>query len=494
MATKKKNTAPGTTLISPQAMGGIHGGDGYTFQDRYIVCHIPIWLMDPKFVKLMPEGSGDVDVVFSENRKHFYDHIQVKDHYVRNGDFIAAVKTFSDFEQTTGKAYRKFILTCPSVGPDVKSFNEKLSRYREFHDNMFDPATKKALTQTKLDLKRVFKKFKIDKLFDFVLNKVHLEVNPFNFHDNTVCKKQFAATLAGHPKYKEKFDKIMRSSYAHMITEVLAHRGKVLKKEKIQSLINDSIAGKKNVYKTTVLYVQNWSQEKFDVQPNISIDWSSRFDRQTKKVPDQIVWDNELIPELFNTKKNLAAKTSNRQIILRGRCALSTSIALGMVFPEIGDWTFELMQPPLQDAWRSDAEKTKDYNLSVKEITPNSKILKKSSEIAIVFSITGKAVPDVSDYFSSNSIPIKKIISIEPESTPGNFSIQNDSEAVSLASEAKDAIKQMISKYKATKIHLFYFGPAGLALFLGQKLTSVGVIQLYEFQDPGYKPSCLLKS
>ncbi|MFW1406318.1 SAVED domain-containing protein [Vibrio parahaemolyticus] len=52
----------------------------------------------------------------------------------------------------------------------------------------------------------------------------------------------------------------------------------------------------------------------------------------------------------------------------------------------------------------------------------------------------------------------------------------------------------MINKYKSKKTHLFYFGPFGLAVFLGQKLTSVGAIQLYEFQDPGYNPSCLLKS
>ena len=86
------------------------------------------------------------------------------------------------------------------------------------------------------------------------------------------------------------------------------------------------------------------------------------------------------------------------------------------------------------------------------------------------------------------------IISIEPENAPGNFSIQNDSEAISLAAAAKDLIKEMIHKYNAKKIHLFYFGPSGLAVFLGQKITSLGAFQLYEFQDPGYKPSCLLKS
>ncbi|MGL1301997.1 SAVED domain-containing protein, partial [Vibrio parahaemolyticus] len=86
--------------------------------------------------------------------------------------------------------------------------------------------------------------------------------------------------------------------------------------------------------------------------------------------------------------------------------------------------------------------------------------------------ITGKALTDVADFFKSTGTPLKKIISLQPESTPGNFSIKNDSEAVALASASKDIIKSMINKYKSKKTHLFYFGPFGLAVFLGQKLTS----------------------
>ncbi|MFT3980628.1 MAG: SAVED domain-containing protein [Ferruginibacter sp.] len=494
MATKKKTVPKKTTLISPQAMGGIYGGEGFTFQDRYIVCHIPVWLADPKFVKLMPEGAGDVDVVFAEGRKHFYDHIQIKDHHVDNSEFVGVLNTFNDFEKTTKKVYRKYVLTCPAVSPQIKSFAEKLKRYRELANNLYDPASKKALQSTKQDLKKVFDKFNANKLFKFVLDKVHLEVSPFDFHNNTVCKRQFAAALTDHPKYKEKFEQIIRSAYAHMITEVLAHRGKVLPKNKIQSLINAAIVGNRKAFKTIVLHIHNWELRKFETKPDVSIDWTTHFDRSTKKVPDQIQWNNDLIPQLVNAKKELATKSTNRQILFRGQCALSTSIALGMIFPEIGNWTFELMQPPMTDPWRSDAEKIKDYKLTVKEIIPKNNIPKNSSEIALAFSITGKAVPDVSEYFDSNAIPLKRIISIEPEQEPGNFAIQNDSEAVSLAAAAKDLIKQMITKYRATKTHLFYFGPAGLAVFLGQKLTSVGQIQLYEFQNPGYKPSCLLKS
>jgi hypothetical protein len=38
------------------------------------------------------------------------------------------------------------------------------------------------------------------------------------------------------------------------------------------------------------------------------------------------------------------------------------------------------------------------------------------------------------------------------------------------------------------RTRLFFYGPFSLAVFLGQQLTSVGEVQLFEYQDPGYVP------
>ena len=57
-----------------------YGGDGYTFQDRYIVCHIPRWVTDEGFVHIMSEASGDVDVVYIREGGYKYDHITGESH------------------------------------------------------------------------------------------------------------------------------------------------------------------------------------------------------------------------------------------------------------------------------------------------------------------------------------------------------------------------------------------------------------------------------
>lgn len=494
MATvKKKKSKPVISLLSPQAMGGIIGGDGYSYQDRYIVCNIPKWISDSSFIKLMPEGTGDVDVVFSNKRKHFYEHIQVKNHLVSNTEFVDVVKTF--FQISLGnKPYRSFYLACPSVSADIKSLYRKLDRYIEAK-KLYIGSALKALKSTEKELKASFAKLKLQKYYSFILNHVKLDIGKYDFGDNTICKHQFASFLIQHPKYQKKVFSILSNAYSHLIEQIFSSRGKVITLQQLQTIIGDAINGRKAGFKSSVLHIHNWEKGVYEPKANITIDWTKHFDRPTKKVPDSKLWNDTLIPELVTLKNHLAAKSASRHITFRGKCALSTGISLGMIFPEIGNWTFELLQPPQTDSWRSDAERKIKYKPAYSEINPHTLGIKsKGDELAVVFNITGKALTDVADYFKSASTPLKKVISLQPESAPGNFSIKNDSEAVALASAWKDIIKSMITKYSSKKIHLFYFGPFGLAVFLGQKLTSVGSIQLYEFQDPGYKPSCLLKS
>lgn len=204
MATvKKKNSKPVFSLVSPQAMGGIHGGDGYSYQDRYIVCNIPKWISDPTFVRLMPEGTGDVDVVFIQNRKHFYDHIQVKNHLVTNSEFTDVIKIFLQIHSGTKKLYRTFYLACPQVSADISTFYNKLTRYRDAQ-KLYTGSDKKALKTTEAALKASLAKLKLQKYYSFVVNHFELEIGKYDFGDTIICKRQFVSYLNEHPKYKEK--------------------------------------------------------------------------------------------------------------------------------------------------------------------------------------------------------------------------------------------------------------------------------------------------
>ena len=481
------------SLLHSMAMGGIHGGQGYTFQDRYIVCHIPKWLSNDNFVRLMPEATGDVDVVYKEGRKHVYEHIQVKNHSVTVSEFKEVLEGFVKIDSGTGKTYRQFTLTAPNIHPQLKSLKEALNRYNQ-GKLLYGTADRKALTTTENELKRLLEKLEIKNRFRFVTSKLEIEIGAFDFNDNSVCRSMFIATLAQHPKYQERLANLLSPAYSTLIEQVLAHRGKVLNHTSLYGFINKALARPVENSEANVLHFHNWAVEKYEPAATIELDWSPFFDRQTRRVPDASMWNGELLPKLYEVRENLAKKTVSRHILFRGKCSLSAAIILGAAFPEIGNWTFELSQPPQAIPWKSDAEKIKNFKLKYELIEPASVGLTEGKDNVFVFNITGKALEEVVRYFQTASLPVNKIIAIQPSLQPGTLSIRNDGEAVSLASASKDILKQMLVKYKAEKTHLFYYGPVGLALFLGQKLSSVGSIQLYEFQDPGYVPSCLIKT
>ncbi|OQP67641.1 SAVED domain-containing protein [Niastella populi] len=480
------------SLLHPMGMGGIIGGDGYTFQERYIVCHIPKWLNDLHFVKLMYEGTGDVDVVFEQNKRHYYDHVQVKDHNVTPAELAEVISGFVLIDKGTEKAYRKFILAAPSLSQNVKGLCDALSRFREAEKLYAEEDREVILKTTKETLITKIEAAGFKEYVDFVINKLFFEIGAFDFNDNNLCRNIFAGYLVEHPHYKEYFS-VFGKVYSKLIEEVLAHRGKVLEQDKLHGFIKGVLTAPPTLNHDSVLHIHNWTVEKYTPDATVTLDWSTYFDRQTRTVPDVGMWDKVLVPQLITTRQDIAKTTSNRHIIFRGKCTLSTGFALGMAFPEIGNWSFEIQQPP--NVWRSDAEKITGYKLRYETEDPATYgIDSENQEIAVIFNITGQALNDVVAFLRNNNISIKQLVLIHPSSTPGNLSIQNDSEAVSLASASKNIIKEMVTLYQSRKTHLFYYGPIGLSIFLGQKLTSVGQIQLYEFQDPGYKASCLIKT
>jgi hypothetical protein len=56
----------------------------------------------------------------------------------------------------------------------------------------------------------------------------------------------------------------------------------------------------------------------------------------------------------------------------------------------------------------------------------------------------------------------------------------------------REHLGALLKRIGARNTRLFFYGPQALAIFLGQQLTSVGTVQLFEYQDPGYVPSLLL--
>lgn len=67
-------------------------------------------------------------------------------------------------------------------------------------------------------------------------------------------------------------------------------------------------------------------------------------------------------------------------------------------------------------------------------------------------------------------------------------------EAVAIATELADKIKQLHAQYDTDTVHLFAAVPLGLALLIGYNMNACGTVKCYEFDNARrvYLPSCTL--
>lgn len=66
----------------------------------------------------------------------------------------------------------------------------------------------------------------------------------------------------------------------------------------IEDVLRRSIVSVGSSERAITLWVQNWTGETFDIPADYVLDWSHEFDRNTRRVPPEDVWNNRLLPEL----------------------------------------------------------------------------------------------------------------------------------------------------------------------------------------------------
>jgi SMODS-associated and fused to various effectors sensor domain len=479
-------TFPGS-LLSPEAMGGINAGKGFDFQTRFTACHVPVWLLEAAFHQLFFEGTGDIDIRYTEEGKSFRIHIQVKDHDVTPSEFKEVIERFSRLDSELPGTYKCFNLACPSLSSTIRPVETGLARFRgakAFYDDKPD-----ALAPTKQELDERLRDTGLGDYIDFIHAKVYIDVGHGDMHHDDRAINHFISRLLSHPDYADKLKAMVQPAFAEIMREIGARKGNVIERAEIEKLLQAAVAAGIAGEKKITLWLQNWTSESFDAPADYALDWSSHFDRATRKVPSPETWNKELIPQLDALKKKLLSERKERLIRFRGKCALSSGVALGVVFPTVGGWAFEIPQPPSKEDWRSDAPTTTPYEIR-SEIIDGSQ---GGTDIVLGLNIKGDGRQDIMRYVQSTGNPPRIFAFLSPTSQ-GAQSIRGAGDAVAFGQAVRETLGQLLKTHELRKTRIFFYGPFALAMFLGQQLSSVGEIQLFEYQDPGYVPSCTLRT
>lgn len=476
------------SLVSPAAMGGIVGAKGFDFQTRYAVCHLPLWLQDRAFHQIFSEGTGDIDIRYVESGKSTRKHIQTKDHEVSPSEFKEVIETFRGFDKGLPGVYQQFTLACPSLSAQLRSVETGLARLRgakPFYDDVVS-----AIDTTKAAVDgRMLKHGLNNELIQFVHDKVVIEVGHGDLSHDERALELFIARLLSHPEFAGKIRAMVQPAYAELLRRVSASKGIALDKAFFENVLRSAVLADLSQETKVTVWIHNWTRETFDPPADYELDWTAVFDRASRRVPASEVWNGDLVPQLSSLRKQLMTAGAARTIRLRGKCALSTGIAIGATFPAVGGWTFEIPQPPAKGHWRSDATPTLDYALQV-EIVEGSP---DGADLVLGLNIRGDGRRDVVRYVETSGVSPNALVFMSPPNQ-GAQSVGGPEDACAMARAVRERLGEILKARQLQTTRLFYYGPFALSVFLGQQLTSIGQVQLFEYQDPGYVPSCLLRT
>lgn len=473
-------------LFDPPQRGGVIAGSGFNFQDAFIVLAMLGWIGRAGFHSLLKEGFEDVDVRFDGPDGSEIWHYQLKDHQVKPGEFREVLERFAGQVRSDRD---RFILACCGLSQKLEAVWRKALEFR----GAARTYTAEALAESRSQLHSELEKVGCGKWSDFVIDRLEVE------HENPGIRESIPVVLLerfrgrflglsgfGRPEL-EALDRLFHLLIARVNRSIrvgipIADIERMISEELVEATRGPFVS----------VHLHGWIRQDHGVPADHEIDWTEHFDHPTLRVPTPSTWDTTLLPELVELRRKLDADSSKRNIRLASRAPLSAGLGFGHVFAEAAGYTIDLEQPSPsapggQEIWRMGQLGTSGLlDVVSADGDPNA------DEVAVGIGVAADPRPAVESFAAASGLPLRASLYLYPMGGPSMAAVNKDTVG-SFAIQLKDAMRLFISPHNPRVINLFYVGPLGLAVLLGQRLNGLGTIQCFErSRTDGYVPSCRL--
>jgi hypothetical protein len=487
---KRRRLGVPESLFSPKRRGGVIGGLGYTFQDAYIVTVLPQWLADPEFQSFLKEGFDDLDVVFANSGGSRVRHYQIKDHAVSLAELREIVENFAAAAGRPGVNATSFAIGCCGLAPKVRALWAKVKELRGARKTHSDAALKPTIAE----LLGQLKKLGLSSHANLLLDGVEIDHGTPGLRDADlrILKERFRGAFMTLPAYRGEEASVLDHLFERLLVRVTMAARSGITRGDIETMVRIELA---TAVKgpAVVVHLHGWARQAYDILADEEIDWTEHFDHATLRVPAPDVWAKELLPTLHEVRRRFDASPDRRMIWLRARAPLSAGFAFGHAFAEAAGYSIRIQQPSPGAAeavqyWETNGQADPAYRIDTRNVGG----VASCQDLVVGIGVTDDPRPKVEHYLAKTDLKICAAIYLQPLRGPSATSI--DAQTVgAFASAVKREIRRACNRYSPRLIHIFYLGPLGLALLLGQKLNGLADIQCYErSKSTGYIPSCRL--
>lgn len=481
-----------TDLFSQQNRGGVTGGNGYNFQDSFITFKLPEWLTTPGFKYYIKEGIDDASVHFEGNSQTWCWLYQMKNHALDTNGLKEILKNFNTKANHPDLHPQRFIIGCFGANDDIKSLWEQVKEYRHLAKGMTDAQ----LAATKTNLVGKINSLGFGEYVDMIMKSLDIEYGFQGMRDNdiSIMQNNFIGTFKRTKLSGQEEPEVVDRLFTALSLIVNKKIRTVITRQELEEIIRTELATAKKG-PAIVVYLHGWINQSYDDPSDVVVDWTKYFDHSTLKTPSPEVWQNELLPELLSLRQKFDSDGKKRNVWLRSKAPLSAGLAFGNAFPEALGYNIQIEQPSPGSSkaiqyWQTDTPDAQEIKLTTTVVEGDEE----STEIAVAVGATDDPRPKVEEFLMNSGIKTRASLYLYPESGPSDISIDEQT-AVGFARATKKEVRSAISKFSPKLIHLFFFGPLGLAVLLGQKMNGLVNIKCYErSKEHGYVPSCLIQA
>jgi len=204
------------------------------------------------------------------------------------------------------------------------------------------------------------------------------------------------------------------------------------------------------------------------------------YDRQIRPEAD---WTEHLYPELRTFLLQAAQAAPNLRLVLDAHVTLA--VAAGTVLSVKSGRHIEIEQRTHgRQIWSADDEEPRAEWSSLTFTA--EEIALEAIDLVVTVGLTHDPWPMVRPFTAKAGITPHARLSALPSSGPGSASVRSGRHAVQLAEQ----LISRIAEYRAQLgfggvIHLFLAVPNAFAFFLGQRLSRIGKLKLYEYDFEG---------
>ncbi|MCZ6478920.1 MAG: SAVED domain-containing protein [Nitrospirota bacterium] len=226
------------------------------------------------------------------------------------------------------------------------------------------------------------------------------------------------------------------------------------------------------------------SKQKTPADVALHLDFTSYFENG---LPPDEVWTEQFVSALARVKGALVRR-NRLSLRLYAFCHLSLGCLFGYIFRKTTGYKLELEQitngkPTI---WATDAKREANP-LRVVELPG----VLESRDLCVKINLMSADDTSVARHAEKNNMSYRAVLELSPAHYPCTIT---GSEAIAIATDLADKVKECHARYDTNTVHLFAAIPLGLSVLIGYNLNACGTIQCYEFDNARreYFPSCTL--